>query len=610
MDGWLRIGTKVETKNFDAQIKLLEKRAETIKKTLESDLKVPVELRMDEESRLKLRSDLQKTKNQIISLQQQADKGVNLKSKKNKSDFEDMAKSAKRFALSLISIRGIYSLLSKASQSYMATDEKTTNQMEANWVGLGTIMKPAIDLIVSLMKKAVTSVLYFMSVLTGVNYIEKANTAILKKQTQATNELTKANDKLTTSFDEMSILKDSSSSSSGANVDTSALFDINNISESARNTIKKIGEALQPVYETIKDIIKWCLDNPNVLLVTLGGVALLTTIGKILGFGAGIGSTGLIGILGTLGLLVATSWVIKLAMDGAEEIKEAIGDIQEQIKTTQQKHSEAYERMEQNIKDNIYTTEELEKATAQALGTTESGIEDVIEATTTLKDNTSGLRGIYNEAFDTEMIDAMNDALDLEISNLEDSLDVLLALYEQGKLDDNQKKQYIDQLKRAKDAVKNANEETGEYEETLEKINDVLKIFGETNVTAKVDIDTSKATQKAKDYSNSLSRFFGGISEGISSIVSYVFTGGKTKLATGGIINNPGRGVNLGSAIGGEAGAEGVIPLTDSQAMETLGQAIGKHVNIALTNITKLDNRQLAREQKKINAQNDFAMNR
>ena len=82
------------------------------------------------------------------------------------------------------------------------------------------------------------------------------------------------------------------------------------------------------------------------------------------------------------------------------------------------------------------------------------------------------------------------------------------------------------------------------------------------------------------------------------------------KLAVGGIVNMPGRGINYGGANIGENGAEGVIPLTDTQAMETLGATIGKYININFTNITKLDNRQIAREQKKINAQNDFAFNR
>ena len=81
------------------------------------------------------------------------------------------------------------------------------------------------------------------------------------------------------------------------------------------------------------------------------------------------------------------------------------------------------------------------------------------------------------------------------------------------------------------------------------------------------------------------------------------------KLAIGGIINQPGRGVPLGSAIGGESGREGVIPLTDQQAMAELGAEIGRNVVVNLTNITKVGNRQIAREIKQINAEQEFAYN-
>lgn len=84
------------------------------------------------------------------------------------------------------------------------------------------------------------------------------------------------------------------------------------------------------------------------------------------------------------------------------------------------------------------------------------------------------------------------------------------------------------------------------------------------------------------------------------------------KLKVGGIVNMPGRGVlsPYGNALRGESGAEGVIPLTDSQAMETLGQAIGKYINISATVPVYVGNRQIAREIKKINAKNDFAFNK
>ena len=81
------------------------------------------------------------------------------------------------------------------------------------------------------------------------------------------------------------------------------------------------------------------------------------------------------------------------------------------------------------------------------------------------------------------------------------------------------------------------------------------------------------------------------------------------KLAKGGIINMPGRGIPIGNAIGGERGREGVIPLTDSQQMELLGQAIGKYINVNANIPIYVGNRQIAREIRKINAEDDFAYN-
>ena len=77
-------------------------------------------------------------------------------------------------------------------------------------------------------------------------------------------------------------------------------------------------------------------------------------------------------------------------------------------------------------------------------------------------------------------------------------------------------------------------------------------------------------------------------------------------LAKGGIINNPGPGV----AIGGEKGQEGVLPLTDAQQMDLLGESIARHMVINLTNITELDGRQIARKVEQINNNNNFVLNR
>lgn len=80
------------------------------------------------------------------------------------------------------------------------------------------------------------------------------------------------------------------------------------------------------------------------------------------------------------------------------------------------------------------------------------------------------------------------------------------------------------------------------------------------------------------------------------------------KLYTGGIINQPGRGVPVANnTIGGEAGAEGIIPLTNEQAMEQLGEAIGRYISLTINLTTKMDNKAIAKEQLKYNQNKKFA---
>ena len=77
------------------------------------------------------------------------------------------------------------------------------------------------------------------------------------------------------------------------------------------------------------------------------------------------------------------------------------------------------------------------------------------------------------------------------------------------------------------------------------------------------------------------------------------------------IINMPNKGtlVGGGRAIGGEAGREGVVPLTDQQAMAELGREIGKNVLVNLTNITQMNGRVIGRELKQVQSEQEFAFN-
>lgn len=81
------------------------------------------------------------------------------------------------------------------------------------------------------------------------------------------------------------------------------------------------------------------------------------------------------------------------------------------------------------------------------------------------------------------------------------------------------------------------------------------------------------------------------------------------RLKVGGIINMPNKGTMIGGAIAGESGREGVLPLTDQQAMAELGAEIGRHVLINLTNITQMNGRVIGRELKQVQSEQEFAFN-
>ena len=82
------------------------------------------------------------------------------------------------------------------------------------------------------------------------------------------------------------------------------------------------------------------------------------------------------------------------------------------------------------------------------------------------------------------------------------------------------------------------------------------------------------------------------------------------RLAKGGIVNMPSRGVPVGGAIAGERGQEGVIPLTDSQQMALLGEAIGRYITVNANITNTMNGRVISREIQRVQNQSNFAMNR
>ena len=108
---------------------------------------------------------------------------------------------------------------------------------------------------------------------------------------------------------------------------------------------------------------------------------------------------------------------------------------------------------------------------------------------------------------------------------------------------------------------------------------------------------------------NAINTLLGVINKVPGINIPFIPTLNLPRLATGGIVNMPNKGTMVGGAIAGESGREGVIPLTDSQAMAELGREIGKNVLVNLTNITQMNGRVIGRELKQVQSEQDFAFN-
>jgi len=133
----------------------------------------------------------------------------------------------------------------------------------------------------------------------------------------------------------------------------------------------------------------------------------------------------------------------------------------------------------------------------------------------------------------------------------------------------------------------------------------VDKLDGEYKV--EMSADTKKANKKVSEWLKNLDT--AGI---LGNFLKAGYSLGSAlklfKYAKGGIVNLPGKGIPL--SVGGEAGREGVIPLTDEEQMQILGESIGRYVTINLTNINKLDSREISRTSEKVQSNRDFIRNR
>lgn len=543
MDGYVTIGTELDTKSFDAQIDYIEGQLQEIEHKLkQADMGFEV-------------GDTQKLEAQYEKLVNQLDKLKRKQADLNKADLSNIQKSVEKIgdstskvtkkigkmALAVFGIRSAFMFVRNAINTIANDDEQLKADIDYMKSAIAYTLEPVVRKVVELARQLMFYVGYIAKAWTGKNIFENAN-----KSLKGANKQAKELKKSMASFDEMNILSDNSSSSGGS-VSTPS-FDLT------------APEDVEP-----PSWIKFIAQNKDIVIAGLYGIAggltaIYLGLSVIQGLGIGLILAGValaiqgivdfikdpswhnfLTILQGVALVVAGiavlmgGWVVALVAVGVaivayiiqnwDKVKEILGKVGTWI----------YEKVIKPVGDFFV---KLWDGIKNGVKSAVDWVKEKFNAIVTFFSNLiSKIVGLFKK-IGTKVGDAIGSAFKTVINGVLKAIENILNF-------------------------------------PIKSINKLIDVI---NAVPGINLGTLP-------------------------------TFNLPRLAVGGIVNMPGKGVPIGGAIAGEARAEGVIPLTNSQAMETLGQTIGKYITINANITNTMNGRVISRELQKINNNSDFARN-
>lgn len=365
VDGWITIGTRLDTKQLERQLKTqqqqlkryekeseinieLKKKAEKdlepyqeevkeVQKLLEESQKVEAteEQRAFDEKMLQDRLDQinekyaeqienynkvnakieENTYNQSLLKGQIEETNKELNANKARDYFNEQGKGINkaikkigRWALALIGIRGAYSAISRAMSTLSSFNKELKDDLSYIRISLASALEPVINSIIDGIYTILQYVQYLIYQWTGHNIFENAN-----KNLKKANENARKLQKTMASFDEA-------------------------------NTVNKKQEGITPTRDlskvkSIDEFPKWIqtLDKyKDELAIIVGTIAGLFAINKISGWLSNLGllftgKNGLNSILSTLGEIALVAGSIKLIITISQKIKSEMKELADQL---------------------------------------------------------------------------------------------------------------------------------------------------------------------------------------------------------------------------------------------------------------------------------------
>lgn len=600
MDGWVIVGTKLDSKQLEKDLKNAERRLQQYEKEAEKLTKAKAKAEIDlqpyeEQKRIiqettdealkyaqseqEVKKQLEIEKVQLNELNQKYSKqllnleSINNKIKENTKnqslmknqiektrkktsdlniDLNKVSKSTSntikkvaKWALAIFGVRSAYMFVRQAASTLAQYNEKIGADLEYIRFALASTLQPIIEGLIQLVYKLLTYVNYIAKAWFGVDLFANASAKAMNKGAKSAEKMKKS----LAGFDEMNVLNDNGTT--GAMGATAPSIDLSQWQ----------GE--------VPSWIQWIADNKDIVIAGLLGIAgglIAVSFGfsAIKGFGIGIALAGIISAIKSL---------IKFLKDPTFE----------------------------NFTDIII-----------GIGLAILGV------------------GIIIGNFPLIIAGAIAVIVGLVIKNY----DFIVGLFD--KLINWFEKDFVNALYNlfgplgniiAQPFIDFVNSSKGLFE----------GLFGGIKKVVKGIVQLFKG-----DFKNGIKNVFIGLKDimlapinalisGINSLIRGVNKikfnvpdwipgiGGKKwgfnipqipKLAVGGIVNMPGRGIDYGGANIAERGAEAVIPLTNSQSLDMIADAIGKRIVINANITNTMNGRVISKELKRINNDNDFAFNR
>lgn len=584
MDGYVIIGTEMDTKSFDAQVDYVESQLLEIEHKLKQ-----ADMGFEVGDTQKLEAQYEKLVNQLGKLKQkQADL--------NKTDFSSLEKNIDKignsvsktitkvgkWALAIFGIRTAYNAVRSAVSTLSQYNEQLATDIQYIQFALASVLQPVIERLVQLFYKLLFYVNYIAQAWFGINLFANASSKAMDKSSKSADKMKKS----LAGFDEMNVISDTSSGGAGGGAGIPSM-DLSNMQ----------GE--------VPDWLKWIAENKDLILSVIAGI----TAG-LLAWKLGLTALQSLGIgIAIAGIVYAIQAIIKYLQDPSWE---NFGKVVTGIGIAVAGVAIAVEAWPVAVAGAIVAVVGIIISNWEKI---KKFFQDGIDWLTNQSDfihNKFGdtIGNIYD--FLVRTLQKGLDFFDLTFNSIKKIFDGIITFI---------KGVFTGNWKMAWEGIKQIfsgiwNWISGTAKLVLTGLIDKARTIGSTvaDVISGVFKAVVNNTLKAiENILNSPIRTINSLIKVINKIpgisLGTLPTFNLPRLAVGGIVNMPGRGVPIGGAITGEAGAEGVIPLTDSQAMETLGQAIGRYITINASITNTMNGRIISRELQKINNNSDFARN-